>query len=443
MSTRQFAGDGDGEERKLVAAETGQIPIGEIAAAAKDADRIPREIWTLIGATFFVAVGFALVVPVLPQYAESFGVGAFLVSVVVSAFAFMRFITAPLGGVLVDRFGERPMYISGLLIVALSSFASAFAHSYVELLIFRGLGGIGSALFTLSASSMVVKFSPPRIRGRVTSLWSGTFLVGNISGPIFGGLLGQAGMAVPFFVYGCALVVAAIIVAVMLRGGRVRASAKGPKAPPMTFADALAIPAYRTSLLFGFANGWANLGMRAAVIPLFVSQVVNDEPYAAGLVVAAAAIGMVLILQWSGRASDHRGRRPLILAGLVISAAAMVALVWSHELWAVLLVSFVAGIGSGLCGPVSQAAVGDIIGPNRSGGRALSLFQMLQDLGQIAGPMIAGLIIDLVNFELSFIVAAVVLLLPAIAWVFTRDTLPGAHDSGNETGPGQRPSPVK
>lgn len=436
MSTRHP--ERDDEERELVAAETGQIPLDEIAAAAKQADRIPREIWILIGATFFVAVGFALVVPVLPQYAESFGVGAFLVSVVVSAFAFMRFITAPVGGILVDRFGERPMYIAGLLIVAISSFASAFASSYVELLIFRGLGGIGSALFTLSASAMVVKFSPPRIRGRVTSLWSGTFLIGNISGPIFGGILGQAGMSVPFFVYGCALVVAAVTVAVLLRGGRSRASAGAVKSPPMTFAEALAIPAYRTSLLFGFANGWANLGMRAAVIPLFVSQVVNDEPYAAGLVVAAAAIGMVLILQWSGRASDHRGRRPLILAGLVVSSAAMAAMVWSHELWVVLLVSFVAGIGSGLCGPVSQAAVGDIIGPNRSGGRALSLFQMLQDLGQIAGPMIAGLLIDFVSYELAFVVAAVVLLLPAIAWAFTRDTSPG-----HETGPGQRPSPVR
>lgn len=158
MSTRHP--ERDDEERELVAAETGQIPLDEIAAAAKQADRIPREIWILIGATFFVAVGFALVVPVLPQYAESFGVGAFLVSVVVSAFAFMRFITAPVGGILVDRFGERPMYIAGLLIVAISSFASAFASSYVELLIFRGLGGIGSALFTLSASAMVVKFSP-------------------------------------------------------------------------------------------------------------------------------------------------------------------------------------------------------------------------------------------------------------------------------------------
>jgi MFS family permease len=414
----------DDEELELVAAETGQIPVVDLAAAAAARDRIPREIWVLIGATFFVAIGFALVVPVLPQYAESFGVGAFLVSVVVSAFAFMRFLTAPFGGVLVDRFGERPMYIAGLLIVAASSFASAFATSYVELLIYRGLGGIGSALFTLSASAMVVRYSPPRIRGRVTSLWSGTFLVGNITGPVFGGLLGQAGMAVPFFVYGCGLVVAAGIVAALLRGVGTRGTATTTKLPPISFGEALKLPAYPTSLAFGFANGWAVLGMRAAVVPLFVSQVSNDEPYAAGLVVAAAAIGMVIVLQWSGHASDRHGRRPFILAGLVVSIASTLGMIWSHELWVVLLVSLAAGVGSGLCGPVSQAAVGDIIGPHRSGGRALSLYQMVQDLGQITGPLIAGLIIDLWGFEWAFAVAALVLVLPAAAWLGTRDTVP-------------------
>ncbi|MGO1544556.1 MAG: MFS transporter [Gulosibacter sp.] len=411
--------------RELESLETGKIPLPNPRDIKPE--RIPTEIWLLLGATFFVAVGFGLVVPVLPQYAESFGVGATLVSVVVSAFAFMRLVTAPIAGPLLDRVGERFMYVSGLLIVAASSFATAFAADYVQLLIFRGLGGIGSAMFTIASSSMVVKFAPPSLRGRVSSLWGGMFLVGSISGPVFGGLLGQAGMQVPFISYGIALLIAAGIVGVMLgrNAGKSDASQRLKKRlPPFYLQDALKIPAYRASLSFGFANGWANMGMRSAVVPLFVSQIINNEPWAAGVVVAANAVGNVAALQWSGRASDRIGRKPLIIAGLVVSSLGMLGLAWGADLWYVLLISVIAGAGSGLCSPTQQAAVADIIGRERSGGRTLSTYQMSQDMGSIFGPVVAGIIIDFVGFSWSFVLAAVILLIPVMFWIAARDTLP-------------------
>lgn len=413
------------DRERLEAAETGQIPVitGPIQQAGQTDKpvRIPREIWVLIGATFLVAAGYGLIVPVLPQYARSFGVEAFLVNIVVSAFALMRLVTAPGAGVLVDRVGERVVYSVGLLIVAASTLATAFAHSYGELLVYRGLGGIGSAMFSLSAQSMVVRFSPPEIRGRVSSLWMGTFLIGNIAGPVMGGLLAQMGLQVPFIGYGVGLFLASIIVFVLLRNSRMRE--KGARASQrVSFAEAMSWPAYRASLLFAFANGWANLGMRVAVVPLFVAAFVSEEPYAAGLVVAATATGMVAMLQWSGRASDRRGRRPLILVGLVVAAVGLVAMLFTRELWLVCLTGAVAGAGAGLCGPVSQAALGDLIGPNRSGGRALSLYQMTQDAGTIVGPIIAGLIIDTVGFTWSFAAAALVLFVPFLAWLGTADT---------------------
>ncbi|SJM71750.1 MFS transporter [Gulosibacter sp. 10] len=422
--------DRERTRREFESLETGQIalPVQPEPAppAAREPERIPAEIWMLMGATFFVAVGFGLVVPVLPQYAESFGVGATLVSIVVSAFAFLRLVTAPFAGPLVERIGERSMYVLGLLVVAASSFATAFAGDYLQLLIFRGLGGIGSAMFTIASSSMVVRFAPPSMRGRVSSMWGAMFLIGNISGPVFGGLLGQAGYQVPFIAYGAALVVAALIVAIMfgIRGrGRGNAQALKRKLPPLLVRDAIGLPAYRASLAFGFANGWSNMGMRAAVVPLFVGQLVNGEPWAAGVVVAVNAIGNVIALQWSGRASDRLGRKPLILLGLVVASAAMFAMAFGAELWYVLLVSIIAGAGSGLCAPTQQAAMADIIGRERSGGRALATFQMSQDLGSIFGPVVAGAIIDLAGFQWAFVVGGAMLLIPAIAWLRAPDTL--------------------
>ena len=90
-------------------------------AASSVRPPIPREIRVLIAAAFVIAIGFGLVAPVLPQYAASFDVGVAAASVIVSAFAFMRLVFAPAGGVLITRLGERPVYLAGLLIVAAST----------------------------------------------------------------------------------------------------------------------------------------------------------------------------------------------------------------------------------------------------------------------------------------------------------------------------------
>lgn len=398
-----------------------------MAEGRPERERIPGPIWILLVATLFVAVGFGLVVPVLPQFAHSFGVGATLTTLVVSAFALMRFVSAPLAGRLVDRLGERRMYITGLLIVAASSTATAFAGDYVTLLLTRGLGGIGSVMFTIASSSMVILASPPSLRGRVSSLWAGMFLIGSISGPFLGGLIAVGGLRLPFLAYAAALVIAAVVVAIALprRGshavaGRLRVD----KQPPMPLRDAFARPDYRALLGFGFSNGWATYGMRSAVVPLFVQQALSAGPVESGAVVAAAAIGNVLSLLWAGPASDRIGRRPLIILGLVISAAGLAGFIVGGSLEYALAVSFVGGIGSGIAAPSAQAAVADVIGRGRSGGQVLAVYQMCSDLGQILGPVVAGMIIDLAGFGWSFALGAAGLVAAAIGWIATPSAPP-------------------
>lgn len=387
-------------------------------------ERIPGEIRILLVATFFMAIGFGLIVPVLPQYADSFGVGATLVTIVVSAFAFMRFVTAPLGGALVNRLGERTMYIVGMLIVAASTFATAFATAYWQLLVFRGLGGIGSVMFSIAASGLLVRYSPPSLRGRVSALWGGMFLIGNITGPLVGGLLGQFGIRVPFLVYAGTLVLSAAIVGVFLRTGRERGGAGGrSEEPPKRLSEALRVPAYRAALLGGVANGWANFGVRSAVIPLFVAAVISQEPWVAGVVVAVTAVGNMAALQWAGRAADRIGRKPLMLWGTGIATVGMVALVFTHDIVTLLVTGFVAGVGAGMAAPAQQAVVADVVGYGRSGGQVLSTFQMAQDFGTIVGPVVTGVIIDALGFEWGFAAAGVVLLASFLLWTTATETL--------------------
>ena len=377
---------------------------------------LPREIWVLVAAAFVIAVGYGLISPVLPAYARSFDVGVAAASIIVSAFAFFRLVFAPAGGVLVGRLGERPVYLIGLLIVAVSTGASAFAHDYTQLLVYRGLGGIGSTMFTVSAMALLVRVTPPGQRGRTSSLYSSAFLLGGMLGPALGGALAGFGMRVPFIVYAIALLVAAGVVATFLRADPAIALTDGPVRVAMRVREALGSRGYRAALAGAFANGCANFGVRAAVVPQFVVTV-HRGAWVAGAALAVSAIGTAITLQFSGRATDRIGRRPLVLAGLLVTAASFALLGLAHSLPLVFAMCTLEGIGAGMINPGQQATVADVIGQERSGGKALAAFQMCQDAGAIIGPVAIGFVADRIGFGWAFTVAAAVSALAALAWL--------------------------
>ena len=384
---------------------------------------IPKQIWVLVWAAFAIALGFGLITPVLPAYARSFDVGVAAASVVVSAFAFFRLVFAPAGGSLVSRLGERPVYLAGLVIVALSSFATAVAQSYTELLIYRGLGGLGSTMFTVSAMSLLVRLSPPAIRGRVASAYGSAFLVGGMIGPVLGGFLAELGYRVPFVLYGVAILAAAAMVAWFLRGARLRPAAKGDEAPPMPFREAVGSSTYRAALASGFANGRANFGVRVAILPQF-AVAVHDATWVAGAALAVSAVGTAGALQVASRYTDSWGRRPMVLVGLAVTAVGLGLIGLSSNLVVLLALCAVSGVGAGLVNPAQQAAVADVVGQDRSGGKVLASFQMFQDGGAILGPVLIGVVADQLGWAEAFAVTAVISVLAIGPWLSAAETAP-------------------
>lgn len=384
--------------------------------------KFPRDIKVMLAAAFLIALGFGLVAPVLPQFATTFGVGNTEASVIVAIFAFMRLVFAPAGGALIGRLGERPVYVAGLLIVAASTAACAFAQDYWQLLLFRGLGGAGSVMFTVASMALVVRLAPAESRGRVSGAYASAFLVGNVCGPIVGGLLAGFGLRVPFLAYAAALVVAAFVVQTQLshqRHGRGGAQ----RAPELPFTEALAAGAYRSALVSSFANGWATFGVRMATVPLFAAAAFGSGPAAAGLALAVFAAGNAAALTFSGRLADSLGRRPMMVWGLLVAAGATAAIGIAADLGWFLAASALAGVGSGLFGPAQQAAVADVIGNDRSGGKVLAVYQMVSDVGAIAGPVLAGVLADRLGYGWAFGVTGGVMLAAACSWLATRETL--------------------
>ncbi|MCR8690915.1 MFS transporter [Rhodococcus pyridinivorans] len=377
---------------------------------------LPREIWVLVVASFVIALGFGLVAPALPQFARSFDVGVTAATVVVSSFAAMRLLFAPASGSLVQKLGERPVYITGLLIVALSTGACAFAASYWQLLVFRALGGIGSTMFTVSALGLLVRIAPPDARGRVSGLYATSFLLGNILGPLFGGALIGLGLRAPFLIYAVALLVAASVVGISLRSSELARPDSGDGVPVMRLRDALRSPVYRAALGSNFANGWVVFGVRVAMVPLFVVEALDEGEAFAGVALTAFAVGNALVLIKSGKLSDRFGRRPFVLAGLVVCGVSTIAMGFTESVVWFLITSFVAGMGSGLSNPSQQAAVADVVGSKARGGPVLAAFQMVADVGAVIGPVAAGFLADRLSYSTAFAVTGVIMLAATLPW---------------------------
>ncbi|MCF3940558.1 MULTISPECIES: MFS transporter [Gordonia] len=393
--------------------------------------QIPRGIWVLLAANVVIALGYGLIAPALPAFARSFNVSFTAASAVVSAFAVMRLLFAPTTGRLVTVFGERRIYLIGLLIVAGSTFACAFAQGYWQLLLFRAAGGVGSTMFTVSAMALLIRMAPGEIRGRVSGYFSAGFLIGNITGPLIGSALVGFGLRMPFVVYSIALMIAAAVVATQLRdqGGRPDPSS-APSAGVIAFRTALRNSTYRAVLTSNFAQGWASMGVRVAVVPLFITDGLDEGAAMAGVALAVYAVGNVAAIVVAGRLSDTFGRRPVMLPGLAIATIATGALGLSPNLLVALGLCLVAGVGSGLFAPTHQAALADVLGNRQQGGSALAAYGMSSDLGAVSGPVVVGFVADRAGFGPAFLLTGVVTAVAFVLWSFAGETAPAVVGSG-------------
>lgn len=368
-----------------------------------------------------IALGYGIISPVMPSFARTFGVSINAVTFLVTVFSLSRLCFAPISGLLVQRLGERRIYISGLLVVALSTGACAFSQTYGQLLFFRAVSGVGSTLFYVSALGLMIHISPADARGRVAGIFTTSFMVGAVGGPAVGGLTAGWGLTAPFVVYGVALLGVAVVLFYGLRNSTLAAPAP-PTRSKVTMREALRFRAYWSALLSNFATGWSAFGLRVALVPLFVSDVMGRGVGVIGVVLAAFAAGNALAVIPSGYLSDRMGRRTLLIAGLGASGVATVALGAVSSLPAFMAAACVSGATTGIFMSPMQAAVADILGSEARAGTPVAAVQMASDLGAIIGSMTVGWVAERLSFGWDFGLSGMVLLIAALGWVLSPET---------------------
>ncbi|MFW3168708.1 MFS transporter [Geodermatophilus sp. CPCC 206100] len=386
----------------------------------RGAGELPREVRVLSVVAFMVALGFGIVSPAIPLYARAFGVGTTAVGLAVSAFAFFRFVSAFSGGALVERLGERVVLAAGLLTVAVTTGLAGLADSFPLFLGLRAAGGIGSALFTVAALSLLLRVAPPTHRGRAAATYQGGFILGGIAGPAVGGLLAELSPSLPFLLYAGSLIVAGGFGLLFLRPGKAAADTPAPaagtgdaEARPLTLSAAFRSRVYLAALVAHLGVGWMLFGVRNSLIPLYVVEELGRTVAWAGVGLLVGSLAQALGLLRSGRLADAWGRRPSLVLGASLATASTAVLVLPPATGAFLASMAVFGLSASLLSSVPAALVGDL-SPAR-GGRVVAVFQMAADLGAVTGPLVAGWLTDVASYQLAFAVSTAVLGLGLVA----------------------------
>lgn len=370
---------------------------------------LPRDVVVLTLVAFCVALGFGILSPVIPLFARSFGVSAFAASAVVSAFALMRLISATPGSWLLNRVGERTVLWIGLAIVALSSALAGFAASYEQLLVLRGLGGTGSAMFSVSSMALLLRTVDPAHHGRAASTYHSGFLFGGLAGPTVGGLVVGWSIRAPFFVYAVTLTLASLTAFFALPRHPAQAelpavAQAGSGAAAMSLRQALALRVYWTTLVTNLASRITLFGLRSSLLPLFVLEALQRSATTASLGFLLSSLSQACLLLPAGRMTDIRGRKPAMVLGTVSLVLAMLCLLLYGTLPDFYTAMLAMGAGAAFLGSGPAAIVGDLVG-RRRGGPVVATFQMTSDLGMVTGPLLVGWLKDVTgSFTVPFLV---------------------------------------
>jgi MFS family permease len=219
-------------------------------------------------------------------------------------------------------------------------------------------------------------------------------------------------LTAPFFFYAGTLAVAGLIGLIMLHSDAERAAARVDPSARTPFREVVRDRRFRAACIANFSQGWTSFGVRAALIPLLVVEVLREPTVWTGIAFACAAVAQTLAIAPAARFVDTVGRKPAIVGAFAIAAATIFAVPFAPNVVVLTVLLCLYGVMAAFMGTAPAAAVGDAAGAG--GGRPVAVFSMFSDFGAIVGPLVAGFLADTVSYEVAFAVGALFLLATSV-----------------------------
>ncbi len=400
----------------------------------------PRNRNILLWMCLLIAVnqfGFGSVVPVVALYAEDFGVSQAAIGLTIGVYGLARFLVNYPSGRLSEQIGRKPTLAIGGAITVAGCIACAIAPNYPLFLAGRFIAGAGAAFVLTAGQIVVADIASPHNRGRVMAIYTGVFVFAVGAGSFPGGWLAtHFSLAAPFWanaILAAIVTVLAFFFVPETRPERAKSSEPVAGAPPKPrglaafrsqFLLLTAIQGFALISLVSFVTFFARTGGLFNVIPLLAEDEIGLKPDQIGLGIGMISIVGLLLVYPSGVLVDRYGRKAVIVPSALFSAGAMVLFVVAGTFGGFLVASFFWAAASGVSGAAPAAYAADLAPPDQVG-PAMGLYRTIADLGYVVGPLLLGLISDLVSPQASLYFTAVLLMLAgALFYLKAPETLP-------------------
>ncbi len=360
------------------------------------------------------AVGNSILFVIIPLYVAKLPAPWFPLpetvraGLLISLYGLVNALLQPFAGALVDRLNRRKVFIQGgLVLMGCSTFAYIFASRFTDILLLRMLQGVGLALTITASMAIMATSTEKKNRGGAMGVFSTSRMLGLTVGPLLGGYLyDHFGFNAAFYAGTLFVVLGIILVQVWIREVRVPAGAAGKKQDFKVIDRSLLTP------------GIVGAGLAIFIMAAAFSMVtplerqfnirLNESAFDFAIAFSAVMFSRLLFQIPVGRLSDHIGRKPLIIAGLILMAPVTALLGEAATTLQLIGLRAIQGIGSAGIAAPAMALAADL---STSGGegRQMSITTMGFGLGISVGPLLAG-ILAVVSFRLPFIIVAIMLL---------------------------------
>jgi multidrug resistance protein len=362
---------------------------------------------------FIDLLGFGIIIPLLPFYAQTFGATAFTVGLLATSFSLMQFIFAPIWGRLSDRVGRRPIILLGLLGSCFSYLGFGMASTLTSLFAARIFAGIAGANIP-TAQAVVADLTTPENRAKGMGLVGAAFGLGFIFGPAIGGFLSRYGYAVPAF-FASGLSLANFAAAWFLLPETLKPEHRAVERVGRIDAlrAALARPHLPLLLLIGFLIVAAFSGYEST-FALFAEQSYGFHASSIGYIFAF--VGVVLVIVQGllvGRAVKALGEHHIVPASLAIVAVGLLMIPATRSVGALLVANGVMAVGMGFNNPALMSLISRYSAAEDQGG-VLGLTQSLNSLARIVGPLWGGFAFDRLGIGMPYITSAAVMGIAAL-----------------------------
>jgi len=386
--------------------------------------------------SFTTIIGMTLILPILPLYVHDLGVtepGAITTwsGIAYAATFLTAALTAPLWGHLGDRFGRKPMLIRASLGMAIAMSLIGLAQDVYQLVLIRLLAGLLGGY--ASGSTILVAAQTPKGRSAwALGVLSSAIMAGNVVGPLLGGTIAQAfGVEIAFLSTGALIFLAFLGTAFFLteqprqrrRQTRQKTRVRGWKDIPH---KSIVIALLGLSVLLMFATISVE-----PIITVHVEHLTGSTEHVAiyaAVVFSLTALGTILSGPWLGKLADYIGHLRVLTASLAAATLLLALQAVAPDLWTFASLRFATGIALGGITPTVVATIRRLL-PETSVGLVLGYNVSAQYLGQVTGPILAGILGGALGTNAVFVATAIVTGTGLLAALAISKKLTALHDT--------------